>query len=155
MSAAQKRAQDNFKKAIAYRKKTGVSLKEAFAHVKSGKKVGAIKKKTSTKKPSEKAILKKVHSAKTSSKTLFNKLDKLDEAQHKHMSGNVNIPQKLNAEYRSLFTDEIMLNGLLFDKKQKFNKSPEQSRNINKAIRYYKTKIINTKKNIILLKKMI
>jgi len=90
MSAAQKRAQDNFKKAIAYRKKTGVSLKEAFAHVKSGKKVGAIKKKTSTKKPSEKAILKKVHSAKTSSKTLFNKLDKLDEAQHKHMSGNVN-----------------------------------------------------------------
>lgn len=34
MSAAQKKAQANFKKAIAYRKKTGCSLKEAFAHVK-------------------------------------------------------------------------------------------------------------------------
>jgi hypothetical protein len=34
MSAAQKKAQANFKKAIAYRKKTGCSLKEAFASVK-------------------------------------------------------------------------------------------------------------------------
>lgn len=37
MSAAQKAAQANFKKAIAYRKKTGCTLKQAFAHVKSGK----------------------------------------------------------------------------------------------------------------------
>jgi len=34
MTAAQKKARDNFKKAIAYRKKTGCSLKQAFAHVK-------------------------------------------------------------------------------------------------------------------------
>lgn len=34
MTAAQKHAQANFKKAIAYRKKTGCTLKEAFAHVK-------------------------------------------------------------------------------------------------------------------------
>lgn len=34
MSAAQKKNQDNFKKAIAYRKKTGCTLKEAFAHIK-------------------------------------------------------------------------------------------------------------------------
>jgi hypothetical protein len=34
MTAAQKKARDNFKKAIAYRKKTGCTLKEAFAHVK-------------------------------------------------------------------------------------------------------------------------
>lgn len=122
MTAAQKKAQDNFKKAIAYRKKTGCTLKQAFAHVKSGKVSGLDKvvkkgsktivlytkkakkkaapkkkatqcvlfgiKKKAAKKPSEKAILKKVHSAKTTSKTLFNKLDKLDEAQHKHM-GNV------------------------------------------------------------------
>jgi hypothetical protein len=33
MTAAQKAAKANFIKAIAYRKKTGVSLKEAFAHV--------------------------------------------------------------------------------------------------------------------------
>lgn len=46
-------------------------------------------KKKSKRKPTEKDILKKVHSAKTTSKTLYNKLDKLDEAQHKHM-GAVN-----------------------------------------------------------------
>jgi len=34
MTAAQKKARKNFSKAIAYRKKTGCSLKEAFAHVK-------------------------------------------------------------------------------------------------------------------------
>jgi len=37
MTAAQKKARENFSKAIAYRKKTGCSLKEAFAHVKGGK----------------------------------------------------------------------------------------------------------------------
>lgn len=36
MTNAQKIARANFKKAIEYRKKTGVSLKEAFAHVKKG-----------------------------------------------------------------------------------------------------------------------
>jgi uncharacterized protein YerC len=34
MTQAQKNAQANFKKAIAYRKKSGCTLKEAFAHVK-------------------------------------------------------------------------------------------------------------------------
>lgn len=34
MTAAQKKARDNFKKAIAYRKKTGCTLKQAFAHIK-------------------------------------------------------------------------------------------------------------------------
>lgn len=42
MSLAQKKARENFKKAIAYRKKTGCSLKQAFAYVKTGK-VGAYK----------------------------------------------------------------------------------------------------------------
>jgi hypothetical protein len=42
MTAAQKTAKDKFKKAIAYRQKTGVSLKEAFAHI-YGRKVGAVK----------------------------------------------------------------------------------------------------------------
>ena len=44
MTAAQKTAKDKFKKAIAYRQKTGVSLKEAFAHI-YGKKVKAEVKK--------------------------------------------------------------------------------------------------------------
>jgi len=66
MTAAQKTAKANFVKAIEYRKKTGVSLKEAFAHV-YGKKVGAVKKKTAPKKkaavkktaPKKKAAVKK------------------------------------------------------------------------------------------------
>lgn len=44
MTAAQKTARENFKKAIAYRTKTGCSLKQAFAHVK-GNKVVTVKKK--------------------------------------------------------------------------------------------------------------
>lgn len=67
MTAAQKAAKEKFSKAIAYRTKTGVSLKEAFAHV-YGKKVGAVKKKAAPKKkaavkktaPKKKAAPKKV-----------------------------------------------------------------------------------------------
>ena len=55
MTAAQKTAKDKFKKAIAYRQKTGVSLKEAFAHI-YGKKVGAVKKKTAPKKKAAKKV---------------------------------------------------------------------------------------------------
>jgi hypothetical protein len=59
MTAAQKAAKANFKKAIEYRKKTGVSLKEAFAHV-YGKKVGAAPKKKVAKKAAPKKAAKKV-----------------------------------------------------------------------------------------------
>jgi len=63
MTAAQKAAKANFKKAIEYRKKTGVSLKEAFAHVYGKKKVGAAPKKKAkkiVKKAAKKAAPKKV-----------------------------------------------------------------------------------------------
>lgn len=56
ISAAQKKAKDNFKKAIAYRKKTGCDLKAAFAHV-YGKKVGTVKKKAAPKKKVAKKII--------------------------------------------------------------------------------------------------
>ena len=59
MTAAQKEAKANFKKAIEYRKKTGVSLKEAFAHV-YGKKVGAAPKKKAAKKAAPKKAAKKL-----------------------------------------------------------------------------------------------
>jgi len=55
-SQAQKKARANFKKAIAYRTKTGCTLKEAFAHV-SGKKTVA--KKTVVKKRSSSPLKKK------------------------------------------------------------------------------------------------
>ena len=94
MTQAQKTAKAKFKQAIAYRQKTGVTLKEAFAHIygkktttkkKAVKKVirkktvkkrlGSIKKKKIT----ETGILNRIHNVKKS-------VDKLDEAQHKHMS---------------------------------------------------------------------
>jgi hypothetical protein len=59
MTAAQKTAKAKFKQAIAYRQKTGVSLKEAFAHI-YGKKVGAVKKKAAPKKKAAKKVVKKV-----------------------------------------------------------------------------------------------
>jgi hypothetical protein len=59
MTAAQKTAKAKFKQAIAYRQKTGVSLKEAFAHI-YGKKVGAVKKKSAPKKKATKKVAKKV-----------------------------------------------------------------------------------------------
>jgi hypothetical protein len=75
MTAAQKAAKEKFSKAIAYRTKTGVSLKEAFAHV-YGKKVGAVKKKTASKKkttvkkaaPKKKVAPKKVAPIRTTVK---------------------------------------------------------------------------------------
>ena len=63
MTAAQKIAKEKFKKAIAIRQKTGVSLKEAFAEVYGKKKVGAVKKKTAkkvVKKAAPKKAAKKV-----------------------------------------------------------------------------------------------
>ena len=75
MSIAQDKAKANFKKAIAYRSKTGCSLKEAFAHIKGKKtvikkkatvkKVGAIKKKTTPKKVAKKKAPKKLKYAGT------------------------------------------------------------------------------------------
>ena len=116
MTTAQKNAKAKFKQAIAYRQKTGVSLKDAFAHIygkkvasvskktvkkSATKKVGALKlkpnemrlgllsnkvgatvKKKKAKKPSEQSILNKIHIVKKG-------VDKLDEAQHKHMIGEI------------------------------------------------------------------
>jgi len=128
MTQAQKTAKAKFKQAIAYRTKTGVSLKEAFAHIYGKKKVGIIKKTTKKKvirkkisgakdsallrkelakkklkmphgyettkrvrkvsgvkkhkKISEQSILNRIHKVK-------NDVNKLDEAQHKHMMGFV------------------------------------------------------------------
>lgn len=60
MTSAQKTARENFKKAIAYRVKTGCSLKQAFAHIKVGK-VGSSKK--IKRKPSKKTVLKTIKKA--------------------------------------------------------------------------------------------
>jgi len=56
MTAAQKTAKLKFKQAIAYRQKTGVTLKEAFAHIYGKKKVGVVKKKAAPKKKAAKKV---------------------------------------------------------------------------------------------------
>jgi hypothetical protein len=74
MTQAQKTAKAKFKQAIAYRQKTGVSLKEAFAHI-YGKKVGAVKKKSAPKKKAAKKIAKKKVAKKKVAKKKITKID--------------------------------------------------------------------------------
>ena len=82
MTQAQKTAKAKFKQAIAYRQKTGVSLKEAFAHIYGKKKVGAVKKKAAPKKKAAKKIAKKKIAKKVAKKkySLNKKKDKLYSA---------------------------------------------------------------------------
>ena len=68
MTAAQKTAKLKFKQAIAYRQKTGVTLKEAFAHIYGKKKVGVIKKKAAPKKKVVKKVVRKVVNKKAAPK---------------------------------------------------------------------------------------
>jgi hypothetical protein len=82
MTAAQKTAKANFKKAIEYRKKTGVSLKEAFAHV-YGKKVGAAPKKKAAKKAAPKKAAKKA-APKKAAKKIVKKAAPKKAAKKKH-----------------------------------------------------------------------
>jgi hypothetical protein len=70
MTQAQKVAKEKFKKAIEYRKKTGVSLKEAFAHV-YGKKKTAPKKKVASKKVAAIKIIEKGESKSAKAKATY------------------------------------------------------------------------------------
>jgi hypothetical protein len=73
MTQAQKIAKDKFKKAIAYRTKTGVSLKEAFAHI-YGKKKAAPKNKAASKKVSAIKIVEKGESKKTKASATYQQI---------------------------------------------------------------------------------
>ena len=90
MTAAQKTAKDKFKKAIAYRQKTGVSLKEAFAHI-YGKKVATVKKKVAKKSAPKKKIVKKVTGIKQDKKLQAKKPGKRvsDGKHYPYKKGNV------------------------------------------------------------------
>lgn len=90
MTAAQKTAKAKFKQAIAYRQKTGVSLKEAFAHI-YGRKVGAVKKKT----PSKKKIVKKV------AKKVVRKVVKKKAAPKKVVKKKYGLNKKLDKLYEA------------------------------------------------------
>jgi hypothetical protein len=106
MTQAQKLAKAKFKQAIAYRQKTGVSLKEAFAKIYGKKKVV---KKAAPKKVAKKRIVKKAASKKVAKKKVVKKaakkvsgikrkptesqvlktMQKAVSTQKKHMIGNV------------------------------------------------------------------
>jgi hypothetical protein len=106
MTAAQKAAKANFKKAIEYRKKTGVSLKEAFAHV-YGKKVGAAPKKKAAKKAAPKKAAKKVVKKAAPKKVAKKKHTKYGKvkAHTRRVAGNkigLSIAKKAAAKVKSL-----------------------------------------------------
>jgi DNA repair protein RadC len=115
ISAAQKKAKENFKKAIAYRKKTGCSLKEAFAHT-YGKKVGAVKKAAPKKAAIKKAAPKKnagfVKTVKLGTKKEVT-YTKKSEVKPKKQPVKISGTKKIPSEYISLSgyepTKEIVL----------------------------------------------
>jgi hypothetical protein len=135
MTQAQKIAKDKFKKAIDYRKKTGVSLKEAFAHI-YGKKVGAVKKKSATKKkaaPKKKTAPKK----KAAPKKVASK--RITDIHKDSKSHNVNIRVVSGFLGRLIIKTFTLselkkMNPIYFDKGQ------------DKAFGVYKRKLITSKK---------
>jgi hypothetical protein len=127
-------------------------VKKAIGKKKIVKK--AIGKKRIAKKPTEKVILKKVHSAKTTSKNLFNKLDKLDEAQHNHMMGkigNISLDQYKDSHVQ-LFKWNVILKNL---QKQKITETKSLRPQINKNIILVKKQIKELKIHLKELKKLI
>jgi hypothetical protein len=170
MTTAQKIAKEKFKKAIAYRQKTGVSLKEAFAHVygkkvvkkkaakkvvrkKAAKKVGVIKRKVvrkkvaKKKKISETGILNRIHKVKKD-------VDRLDEAQHKHMSGfgsntikqiQNNLDQLVHLERKKLIYEDWKKEVKNVADKKRLN---QMIKSVKDLIKEHKTHIIQLKKHI-------
>jgi hypothetical protein len=212
MTAAQKMAKAKFKQAIAYRQKTGVSLKEAFAHIygkkkigvvkkknakkvgkidpnkafkkqmqvnkiintkykdyeypvppvytgnwsvlnwsnwikKNGRKIGAIKRKSAKKKPSEQSILNRIHKVK-------HDVERLDEAQHKHMSGigsntikqiQNNLDQLVHLERKKLIYEDWKKEVKNVADKKRLN---QMIKSVKDLIKEHKTHIIQLKKHI-------
>jgi len=199
MTQAQKTAKAKFKQAIAYRTKTGVSLKEAFAHIYGKKKVvkkavkkSAPKKKVAKKriagpkdsklikkelakkglkmphgyatikrkrkisgvkkkKPTEQAILNKIHIVKRN-------VDKLDEAQHKHMIGLDNSIINQIKEYKgriSYYTTTIKMFREAIKKQKERGLTPTMVSKLKKDIKKFQSLIQEFKIHITQLKKHI
>jgi DNA repair protein RadC len=102
MTQAQKTAKAKFKQAIAYRTKTGVSLKEAFAHIYGKKKVvkKAVKKAAPKKKVVKKAVKKSAPKKKVVKKVAKKitgiKEDKMRQAKR---------PGKRVSKYGNIYTE--------------------------------------------------
>lgn len=160
MTLAQKKARENFKKAIAYRKKTGCSLKQAFAYVK-GKKVGATKiiERGEKKNAKVKKVLQRVRSKKGT----FKGMKKVSGGTHKDTkSHNVNIrvvsgvDNHLISKYKEIINEIENIQNLVQRIKSNINEmsAPEKLRSkivikkYNEIIRSLKKHKSNIKKNI-------
>jgi hypothetical protein len=194
MTSAQKLAKEKFKKAIAYRQKSGVSLKEAFAHVYGKKKVAkkVVRKKVAKKRiagPKDSAAVKRelarkglkmphgytttkrkrkisgVKKKKITEKGILNKIhivkrnvDKLDEAQHKHMMGGKkhfthSLLDELNSTLNKLNNAQIYKDR--YESALKYKKVPKDKiqiykneiKKIKEYIKELKTHFTQIKKN--------
>jgi len=98
-------------------------------------------KKTISKKPTEKVILKKVHAAKTTSKNLYNKLDKLDEAQHAHMAKKMGNIKDITFQHLQQILRKIEMNDSYINSIQRLLKekkySPLQKNSFKKSMKDY------------------
>jgi len=116
MTAAQKTAKAKFKQAIAYRQKTGVSLKEAFAHV-YGKKVGAAPKKKAAKKAApkkaDKKVVKKAAPKKVAKKAAKKKHTKYGKVKaHTRRVAGVKKPESVHKDTKSHNVNIRVMSGL-------------------------------------------
>jgi hypothetical protein len=111
MTQAQKTAKAKFKQAIAYRQKTGVSLKEAFAHI-YGKKVGAVKKKLAPKKKAAKKVAKKKVAKKKVAKKKITRIDYDKRYQAKKPGKRKSASGNTYYEYRENRVDKGRLLGV-------------------------------------------
>jgi len=132
MSPAQKKAQANFKKAIEYRKKTGCSLKQAFAHVKGSKvKTPTIKKKVAKKKI---GVIKKKAIKKAVKKVIRKKATLLHKDTKSH---NVNIRVVSGIDSKALSNVNYLFNEISRSKDQYEglkHKKKEQGKNFTQTL---------------------
>ena len=178
MTAGQKKAQANFKKAIAYRKKTGCSLKEAFAHVKGSVngldkvvKEGNKTKVLYTKKTKKKATLKKkaAPKKKVSQGVLFgvkNKAAKKKAVKIHKDTNSHNVKIKIISGLTDHYLKELNQTIKVLQEKEKAlifyrsmskikDRNLEVKKNDKQLIQILKTQIVNLKKHLTQLKKHI
>jgi len=116
----------------------------------SGTKRKVVRKK---KKPSEQSILNKIH-------TVKHNVEKLDEAQHKHMMAGLHkfsheTLEKISKEVKNLEQLEGKVRGYNIFKKSTNYKDPNSQKIINSYIKKFKDQIKETKTHIAQLKKHI
>jgi len=146
MTAAQKSAKEKFKKAIAIRSKTGVSLKEAFAQV-YGKKVGAVKKKKAApKKKAVKKVVKKAAPKKAAKKVVQKSKPRYSAKEHKHWGIIPEHKRRVNGVTKKKKVSEQSILNKIHKVKNEVNSLDElQHKHMVGAIDKYKSSLSNIK----------